>query len=86
MNNYSFFDYEVREALHLSEVEKETSNSAQEHIHSFVINKAKSHLLNSSASVSEIAYSLGGDNPSYFGKLLKMKAGTTPAQYRKLTN
>lgn len=66
-------------------LKKETGRSAQEHIHNFVLDKAKNYLLSTTDSVSEIAYRLGFESPSYFGKLFKTKVGITPAQYR-LTN
>lgn len=62
----------------------ETGKSLLEHIHLFVINKAKSSLLNSDASVSEIAYSLGFDYPQHFSQLFKKKTGLSPSHYRTL--
>lgn len=72
-------------ANYLSDLlKKETGKNAQDHIHYFLIEEAKSHLLNSAASVGEIAYSLGFDYPQYFSKLFKTKTGMTPAEYRNL--
>ncbi|MCT4644410.1 MAG: helix-turn-helix domain-containing protein [Carboxylicivirga sp.] len=62
---------------------KETGKSAQEHIYNFLINKAKTKLLASSDTVSQIAYELGFDYPQHFSKLFKSKAGNSPAEYRK---
>ena len=63
---------------------KETGKSAQEHIYSQVINKAKTRLLNSTDRVGQIAYSLGFDYPQHFSKLFKAKTGMTPMEYRQL--
>ncbi|NME67030.1 helix-turn-helix domain-containing protein [Flammeovirga aprica] len=61
---------------------KETGRSAKDHINDFIIDKAKNMLLNSSDSISGIAYTLGFNYPHYFGRLFKQKTGKTPQQYR----
>lgn len=63
---------------------KETGKSAQEHIHLFIVDKAKTSLLNSSNSISEIGYSLGFEYPQHFSKLFKLKTGVSPSEYRAL--
>ncbi len=63
---------------------KETGKSAQEHIYNFLINKAKTKLLSSMESVSQIAYELGFEYPQHFSKLFKSKTGVSPAEYRKV--
>ncbi|NRB51358.1 MAG: AraC family transcriptional regulator [Saprospiraceae bacterium] len=63
---------------------KETGKSAQEHIHLFIIEKAKNTLLNSKRSISEIAYSLGFDYPQHFSNLFKSKTGFSPRAYRNM--
>ena len=65
-------------------LKKETGRSAQDHIHFFVIEKAKTLLLNTSESVSQIGYGLGFDYPQHFSKLFKKKTGINPAEYRNL--
>lgn len=65
-------------------LKKETGKTAQEHIHLFVINKAKNSLLNSRNSISEIGYSLGFGYPQHFSSLFKSKTGYSPSEYRKL--
>lgn len=65
-------------------LKKETGMNAQDHIHFFLIEEAKSILLNSGNSVSEIAYSLGFEYPQYFSKLFKQKTGKTPNEYRNM--
>lgn len=63
----------------------ETGKSAKEHIHLYLVEKAKSQLLNTNASISEIAYGLGFDYPQNFSKLFKTKTGLSPKEYRNLT-
>ncbi|MDP5081714.1 MAG: helix-turn-helix transcriptional regulator [Winogradskyella sp.] len=65
-------------------LKKETGKTAQEHIHLFVIEKAKNKLLNSKNSISEIGYSLGFDYPQHFSNLFKSKTGLSPSEYRNL--
>lgn len=60
----------------------ETGSSAKDHIHSYLIEKAKSTLLNSTTSISEIAFSLGFEYPQHFSKLFKTKTGISPSKYR----
>ena len=62
----------------------ETGSSAKDHIHSFLIEKAKTTLLNSSFSISEIAFSLGFKYPQHFSKLFKGKVGASPSEYRNM--
>ena len=72
-------------ANYLSDLlKKETGRNAMDHIHFFVIEKAKTILLNSQDTVSEIAYDLGFEYPQSFGKLFKNKTGISPARYRSL--
>ena len=78
------------EKAHLSQhyfsdlVKKETGRSPKDHINEFVIDKAKSMLLNSKESISAIAYDLGFNYPHYFTRLFKSKTGKTPLEYRQL--
>ena len=72
-------------ANYLSDLlKKETGKTAQEHIHLYVINKAKNNLLNSGSSISEIGYSLGFEYPQHFSSLFKSKTGMSPSEYRNL--
>jgi AraC-like DNA-binding protein len=63
-------------------LKRETGLNAQDHIHYFIIEQAKSFLLQTNQSVSEIAYSLGFEYPQYFSRLFKQKTGKTPLEYR----
>jgi AraC-like DNA-binding protein len=65
-------------------LKKETGKTAQEHIHLFIIEKAKNSLLNSSNSISEIGYDLGFEYPQHFSNLFKLKTGLSPSKYRSL--
>lgn len=62
----------------------ETGSSAKDHIHSYLIEKAKTTLLNSTSSISEIAFNLGFEYPQHFSKLFKGKVGISPSEYRNL--
>lgn len=59
-----------------------TGQNAQQHIHEFLIEKAKQLLLTTSLSVNETAYRLGFKYPQYFSRLFKNKTGLTPAAFR----
>lgn len=65
-------------------LKKETGKTAQEHIHLFIIDKAKNSLMNSSSSISEIGYNLGFEYPQHFSNLFKIKTGVSPSEYRNL--
>lgn len=72
-------------ARYLSDLLKvETGRSAKDHIHDFIIEKAKTLLLGSNTSISEVAYSLGFDYPQHFSKLFKLKTGLNPTDFRTL--
>lgn len=65
-------------------LKKESGKTAQEHIHLFVIERAKNTLLNSGKSISEIGYSLGFEYPQHFSNLFKSKTGMSPSEFRNL--
>lgn len=65
-------------------LKKETGKTTQEHLHLFVIERAKNSLLNSKISISQIAYSLGFEYPQHFSNLFKLKTGMSPKEYRSL--
>jgi AraC-like DNA-binding protein len=65
-------------------LKKETGKNAQDHIHLYLIEQAKSKLISTNKSVSEIAYALGFDYPQYFNKLFKQKTGKTPIEFRNM--
>lgn len=63
-----------------------TGQSAQQHIHNKLIEKAKEALTNTSLSVGEIAYRLGFEYPQSFNKLFKSKTNVSPLEYRNSFN
>ena len=72
-------------ARYLSDLLKlETGRSAKDHIHDFIIEKAKTLLLGSNTTVSEVAYSLVYNYPQHFAKLFKLKTGLNPTDFIKL--
>lgn len=71
-------------ANYLSDLlKKETGRNTKEHINHYVIDRAKTILLNSEDNVSEIAYDLGFNYPHYFSRMFKKETGMTPQQYRE---
>ncbi|WP_460679990.1 helix-turn-helix domain-containing protein [Mucilaginibacter koreensis] len=63
-----------------------TGQSAQQHIHQALIEKAKALITTTSLSVSEIAYQLGFEYPQSFNKLFKSKTQLSPLEYRQSFN
>jgi AraC-like DNA-binding protein len=64
-------------------LKKETGKSTQEHIQFQLLEKAKSLLLGTEESVTQISYILGFEYPAHFSKFFKSKTGISPAKYRK---
>ncbi|MFV0522066.1 MAG: helix-turn-helix domain-containing protein [Mangrovibacterium sp.] len=64
-------------------VKKEIGKSAQEYIHTSVMNIAKNRVLDTSESISEIAYKLGFRYPQHFTRMFKKSVGVSPSEYRK---
>lgn len=62
----------------------ETGRSAKDHIHAFIIEKAKTALLSSKEPISQIAFGLGFEYPQHFSKLFKSKTDLSPSEYRSL--
>ncbi|WP_336516538.1 helix-turn-helix transcriptional regulator [Pollutibacter soli] len=63
-----------------------TGQTAQQHIHSKLIEKAKEKLSTTALTVSEIAYELGFEHPQSFNKLFKSKTNLTPLEFRASFN
>lgn len=78
------------DALHLSAnyfgdlLKKETGKTALEYIHVKVVELAKEQVLDTTKSISEIAYNLGFKYPQHFTRLFKQKTGVSPLEYRGL--
>lgn len=64
-------------------LKKETGKNTSEHIHSYIVEKAKTELIQSKVAVGQVAYDLGFEYPSHFSKLFKRETGMTPTEYRK---
>lgn len=74
-------------ANYLSDVLRSlTEQSAQQHIHNKVIEKAKEYLSSSNLTVAEIAYQLGFQYPQSFNKLFKKKTEMSPLKFRQSFN
>jgi len=63
-----------------------TGQSAQQHIHDKLIEKAKEKLSTTSLTVSEVAYALGFEHSQSFSKLFKTKTNLSPLEFRKSFN
>ena len=61
----------------------QTRQNTQQHIHAFLIDRAKHLLLTTDSSASEIAYQLGFEYPQHFTRLFKRKTGMTPQEFRR---
>jgi AraC family transcriptional activator of pobA len=63
-----------------------TGQSAQQHIHNKLIDKAKELISTTVLSISEIAYRLGFEHPNSFSKLFKNKTNLSPLEFRQSFN
>lgn len=63
-----------------------TGQNTQQHIHHFIIEKAKEILATTNLSVGEIANQFGFEYPQSFNKLFKSKTNITPIRYRESFN
>jgi AraC family transcriptional regulator, transcriptional activator of pobA len=73
-------------ADHLNRIIKANSDrTAHELIDEMILMEAKAHLMHSSLSVAEIAYSLNFSDPSHFNKFFKKLSNCTPLQYRNMS-
>lgn len=59
-----------------------TGQNTQQHIHRFVIERAKVLLTQTRLTVSEIGFQLGFEFPQSFSRLFKSKTNVTPVKYR----
>ncbi len=82
----TFTVQDIASALHMSEsnfshsFKKYTHRSPQKYIHSKKLEKSRELLKTS--SVTDVAFTLGYENPSYFIQLFKREFGMTPKQYQ----
>lgn len=57
-----------------------------DYLNMYRLEKAKSVLVKSDISVTEVAYEVGYDNPSYFTKIFRVQNGVSPRKYRELNS
>jgi AraC-like DNA-binding protein len=78
----------MAEKLHISPryltdlLKQETGKTALELIHLFLIGTAKNLLTEGGMNISEISYSLGFDNVTYFSRLFKKEVGISPNKFK----
>ncbi|MBS7565339.1 AraC family transcriptional regulator [Mucilaginibacter sp. Bleaf8] len=65
-------------------IKKDTGKSAQDYIHTKIMNLAKERIFDPNKSVREIAYELGFKYPQHFTRLFKQQVGLSPNEYRTL--
>jgi AraC-like DNA-binding protein len=63
-----------------------TGKSAARHIHDRLLLEARRLLAHSHLDVAEIAWHLGYDDASYFGRIFRRHEGITPGQFRNRFN
>lgn len=63
-------------------VKEVTGKSTTAHITERIITEAKALLLHTDWSISEIAYALGFEYPTYFNNFFKKQTGTNPKSFR----
>lgn len=63
-----------------------TGQSARQHIHEKLIERAKDYLSTTSLSVGEVAYQLGFEHPQSFNKLFRKKTQLSPLEFRQSFN
>ena len=63
-----------------------TGQSAQQHIHDRLIEKAKNVLSSTRLTIAEVAYQLGFEHPQSFNKLFKRHTHLSPSTFRKTFN
>lgn len=68
---------------HLNEhLQRETGRTASEIIHERIVLEAKRLLAHTPLTASQIAYRLGFQDPSYFGRFFRRTTGQTPGEFR----
>ena len=64
-------------------VRQETGKNLTDHLRSRLILESKRLLAHSDLNVSEIAYQLGFEDPSYFTRLFRQIAARSPREFRE---
>ena len=80
-------DFASRLSVHVNHlnrsVKKVTGKTTQAVINRRIIEEAQALLTNTLWNISEVAYCLGFDEPSYFSNFFKKHTAQTPAQFRR---
>ena len=63
-------------------IKKETGETVREHIRRYIIDMAKSKLINGE-QITQIAYDLGFEYPQHLSRLFKKQTGQTLSEYGK---
>lgn len=86
-NKKSIADYATEmnlSTVHLNRVcQMVAGKTASEVVKEYLIQAAKNYLLNTSYSISEIAYFLNFNDPAYFNRIFKKHVGATPGEFRR---
>jgi AraC-like DNA-binding protein len=64
-------------------VRQETEKNLTDHLRGRLILESKRLLAHSDLNVSEIAYQLGFEDPSYFTRLFRQVEGLSPREFRE---
>lgn len=78
----------MAEKLHISPryltdlLKEETGKPALELIHLFLIGEARNMLTEGDMNISEILFSLGFENTTYFSRLFKKEVSTAPNKFK----
>lgn len=65
-------------------IKSETGRTSKDYIQEYVVEGAKTKILGTNQSISEIAYGLGFEYPQGLNRLFKAKTGISPKAYRNL--
>jgi len=81
-------DFAEKLSVHVNYLNKSikeiTGKPTSSHISERIVNEAKALLQHTNWNISEIAYALGFDYPSYFNNFFKKITGETPSKIRSL--
>ena len=89
MHKSTFGSVQLAQKLNMSEsqvyrkLKAITDTSTAVYIRSFRLHKAKEVLVNTDKTVSEVAYDLGFNDPSWFSRAFKEEFGTAPNHINK---
>jgi AraC family transcriptional regulator, transcriptional activator of pobA len=80
-------DYANRLSIHVNHLNRSVKNitgrTTSAHISDRLISEAKSLLVHSGWNISEISYSLGFEDPSYFARFFKAQTGVSPKTFKQ---